>query len=101
MVVNLRVNGKFKLSRNLLKCGHFQQLFLKFPKLDMISLSLALLTTYFVTLQKVDLLLFGEFKAWKEEPTIDKTCCFLDRIYKEDIYPCLTFSKNEVRNSTI
>ncbi|XP_043565698.1 rab-3A-interacting protein isoform X1 [Chiloscyllium plagiosum] len=46
--------------------------------------------------KEVDALLFGEFKAWKEDPTIDRTCCFLDRIYKEDIYPCLTFSKSEL-----
>ncbi|XP_048405029.1 rab-3A-interacting protein isoform X2 [Stegostoma tigrinum] len=46
--------------------------------------------------KEVDSLLFGEFKAWKEEPTIDRTCCFLDRIYKEDIYPCLTFAKSEM-----
>ncbi|XP_078273450.1 rab-3A-interacting protein isoform X2 [Rhinoraja longicauda] len=51
--------------------------------------------------KEVDLLLFGEFKAWKEEPTIDKTCCFLDRIYKEDIYPCLTFSKNELASTIL
>ncbi|MGH0139593.1 UNVERIFIED_CONTAM: hypothetical protein FKN15_014696 [Acipenser sinensis] len=45
--------------------------------------------------REVDLLLFSEFKAWREEPTLERTCSFLERIYKEDIYPCLTFSKSE------
>ncbi|XP_038636344.1 rab-3A-interacting protein isoform X3 [Scyliorhinus canicula] len=51
--------------------------------------------------KEVDSLLFGEFKAWKEEPTIDRTCCFLDRVYKEDIYPCLTFSKSELASTIL
>ncbi|XP_063072910.1 rab-3A-interacting protein isoform X2 [Engraulis encrasicolus] len=45
--------------------------------------------------KEVDSLLFSEFKAWKEEPSLERSCCFLERIYKEDIYPCLTFSKSE------
>lgn len=45
---------------------------------------------------QVDSQLFSEFKAWKEEPTLSRSCCFLERVYKEDIYPCLTFSKSEV-----
>lgn len=45
----------------------------------------------------MDVQLFNEFKAWKEEPTLDRSCCFLERIYREDIYPCLTFSKSEVQ----
>lgn len=27
---------------------------------------------------------------------MDRTCPFLDKIYQEDIFPCLTFSKSEV-----
>lgn len=46
----------------------------------------------------MDSQLFSEFKAWKEEPTLDRSCCFLQRVYREDIYPCLTFSKSEVQN---
>lgn len=46
---------------------------------------------------QVDSQLFSDFKAWKEEPTLDRGCCFLERVYREDIYPCLTFSKSEVR----
>lgn len=45
---------------------------------------------------QVDNQLFSDFKAWKEEPTLDRSCCFLQRVYREDIYPCLTFSKSEV-----
>ncbi|KAM3587714.1 uncharacterized protein V6R79_012673 [Siganus canaliculatus] len=46
--------------------------------------------------REVDSQLFSDFKAWKEEPTLDRSCCFLERVYREDIYPCLTFSKNEL-----
>uniref|UniRef100_A0A3Q3BNJ4 RAB3A interacting protein (rabin3) n=1 Tax=Haplochromis burtoni TaxID=8153 RepID=A0A3Q3BNJ4_HAPBU len=49
--------------------------------------------------REVDGQLFSEFKAWKEEPTFDRSCSFLERIYREDIYPCLTFNKSEVRAS--
>lgn len=45
---------------------------------------------------QVDSLLFSEFKAWKEEPSLQRSCSFLERVYKEDIHPCLTFSKSEV-----
>lgn len=47
---------------------------------------------------QVDNQLFSDFKAWKEEPTLDRSCCFLERVYREDIYPCLSFSKSEVRD---
>lgn len=46
--------------------------------------------------REVDSLLFSEFKLWKEEPTLDRDCSFLERIYREDIYPCLTFNKSEL-----
>lgn len=46
---------------------------------------------------QVDSSLFMEFKTWKEEPTLDKSSCFLERIYREDIFPCLSFSKSEVQ----
>uniref|UniRef100_A0AAV2IXH7 GDP/GTP exchange factor Sec2 N-terminal domain-containing protein n=1 Tax=Knipowitschia caucasica TaxID=637954 RepID=A0AAV2IXH7_KNICA len=46
--------------------------------------------------REVDSQLFNEFKLWKEEPTLDRHCNFLERIYREDIYPCLTFNKSEV-----
>ncbi|XP_063783549.1 rab-3A-interacting protein isoform X2 [Pseudophryne corroboree] len=46
--------------------------------------------------KEADLSLYNEFKAWKEEPLMDRTCLFLKRIYQEDICPCLTFPKNEL-----
>uniref|UniRef100_A0A3Q3WHW5 GDP/GTP exchange factor Sec2 N-terminal domain-containing protein n=1 Tax=Mola mola TaxID=94237 RepID=A0A3Q3WHW5_MOLML len=46
--------------------------------------------------REVDSQLFSDFKAWREEPTLDRSCSFLERIYHEDIYPCLTFSKSEL-----
>ncbi|KAM9372815.1 guanine nucleotide exchange factor for Rab-3A [Phaethornis superciliosus] len=47
-------------------------------------------------LQQVDSILFSEFQAWKESPTLDKSCSFLDRIYREDVGPCLDFTKQEL-----
>uniref|UniRef100_UPI00398EF8E7 guanine nucleotide exchange factor for Rab-3A isoform X5 n=1 Tax=Pristiophorus japonicus TaxID=55135 RepID=UPI00398EF8E7 len=46
--------------------------------------------------REIDLILFDEFQAWKEEPTLDKACPFLERIYQEDISPCLSFAKHEL-----
>ncbi|XP_061770329.1 rab-3A-interacting protein isoform X3 [Nerophis ophidion] len=51
--------------------------------------------------READPQLFTEFKAWKEEPTLDRCCCFLERVYREDIYPCLTFSKSELGSSIL
>ncbi|XP_070785155.1 rab-3A-interacting protein [Enoplosus armatus] len=51
--------------------------------------------------REVDSQLFGDFKAWKEEPTLDRGCCFLERVYREDIYPCLTFSKSELGSAIL
>ncbi|XP_053271222.1 rab-3A-interacting protein [Pleuronectes platessa] len=51
--------------------------------------------------REVDIQLFGEFKAWREEPTLDRSCCFLERIYREDIFPCLTFSKSELGSAIL
>lgn len=51
--------------------------------------------------REVDGQLFGEFKAWREEPTLDRDCCFLERVYREDIYPCLTFSKSELGSAIL
>ncbi|XP_072905431.1 guanine nucleotide exchange factor for Rab-3A isoform X5 [Hemitrygon akajei] len=46
--------------------------------------------------REIDLILFDEFQTWKEEPTLDKACPFLERIYQEDIGPCLSFAKHEL-----
>ncbi|XP_017350340.1 rab-3A-interacting protein isoform X2 [Ictalurus punctatus] len=51
--------------------------------------------------KEVDSILFNEFKAWKEEPTFERSCSFLDRIYREDIYPCLTFCKSELGSAIL
>lgn len=51
--------------------------------------------------REVDSQLFSEFKAWKEEPTLDRSCCFLERVYREDIYPCLTFNKSELGSAIL
>ncbi|KAM7378519.1 hypothetical protein PAMA_013428 [Pampus argenteus] len=51
--------------------------------------------------REVDGQLFSEFKAWKEEPTLDRSCCFLDRVYREDIYPCLSFNKSELGSAIL
>uniref|UniRef100_A0A4W5K115 RAB3A interacting protein (rabin3) n=1 Tax=Hucho hucho TaxID=62062 RepID=A0A4W5K115_9TELE len=45
--------------------------------------------------RELDSLLFSEFKLWKEEPSLKRNSSFLERVYREDIYPCLTFSKSE------
>ncbi|XP_048805699.1 guanine nucleotide exchange factor for Rab-3A isoform X1 [Lagopus muta] len=47
-------------------------------------------------LRQIDSILFAEFQSWKESPTLDKSCSFLDRIYREDVGPCLDFTKQEL-----
>uniref|UniRef100_A0A4W5JKA9 RAB3A interacting protein (rabin3) n=1 Tax=Hucho hucho TaxID=62062 RepID=A0A4W5JKA9_9TELE len=49
--------------------------------------------------RELDSLLFSEFKLWKEEPSLKRNSSFLERVYREDIYPCLTFSKSEVHTT--
>ncbi|XP_044042050.1 rab-3A-interacting protein isoform X4 [Siniperca chuatsi] len=51
--------------------------------------------------REVDSQLFSDFKAWKEEPKLDRGCCFLERVYREDIYPCLTFCKSELGSAIL
>ncbi|XP_045444204.1 rab-3A-interacting protein isoform X7 [Pipistrellus kuhlii] len=48
-----------------------------------------------------DLSLYNEFRSWKDEPTMDRKCPFLDKIYQEDIFPCLTFSKSELASAVL
>uniref|UniRef100_A0A667HS48 RAB3A interacting protein like 1 n=1 Tax=Lynx canadensis TaxID=61383 RepID=A0A667HS48_LYNCA len=45
---------------------------------------------------KVDTTLFAEFQAWRESPTLDKSCPFLERVYREDVGPCLDFTMQEL-----
>ncbi|XP_068443056.1 rab-3A-interacting protein isoform X2 [Clinocottus analis] len=51
--------------------------------------------------REVDAQLFSDFKAWREEPTLDRGCCFLERVYREDIFPCLAFSKCELGSAIL
>lgn len=46
----------------------------------------------------MDTILFAEFQAWREAPTLDKTCPFLERVHREDVGPCLDFTMQEVRH---
>ncbi|PNJ22022.1 RAB3IL1 isoform 4 [Pongo abelii] len=46
--------------------------------------------------KEVDTVLFAEFQAWRESPTLDKTCPFLERVYREDVGPCLDFTMQEL-----
>ncbi|NP_001365790.1 guanine nucleotide exchange factor for Rab-3A isoform 6 [Mus musculus] len=45
---------------------------------------------------KVDTTLFAEFQAWRASPTLDKSCPFLERVYREDVGPCLDFTVQEL-----
>ncbi|XP_073903202.1 guanine nucleotide exchange factor for Rab-3A isoform X5 [Castor canadensis] len=45
---------------------------------------------------KVDTTLFTEFQTWRASPTLDKTCPFLERVYREDVGPCLDFTMQEL-----
>ncbi|XP_030323671.1 rab-3A-interacting protein isoform X2 [Calypte anna] len=51
--------------------------------------------------KEADVSLYNEFRSWKDEPTMDRTCPFLDKIYREDIFPCLTFSKSELASAVL
>uniref|UniRef100_A0A3B3Z7T6 Uncharacterized protein n=1 Tax=Periophthalmus magnuspinnatus TaxID=409849 RepID=A0A3B3Z7T6_9GOBI len=42
------------------------------------------------------LFLFAEFLMWKEHPSLERSSAFLSRIYKEDIGPCLSFTRSEL-----
>ncbi|KAF6105811.1 RAB3A interacting protein like 1 [Phyllostomus discolor] len=45
--------------------------------------------------KEVDTTLFAEFQAWRESPTWDKNSPFLERVYREDVGPCLDFTMQE------
>ncbi|XP_063133178.1 guanine nucleotide exchange factor for Rab-3A isoform X5 [Rattus norvegicus] len=46
--------------------------------------------------KEVDTTLFAEFQAWRASPTLDKNCPFLERVYREDVGPCLDFTVQEL-----
>ncbi|XP_070802780.1 rab-3A-interacting protein [Pituophis catenifer annectens] len=51
--------------------------------------------------KEADISLYNEFRSWKDDPTMDRTCPFLNTIYEEDIFPCLTFSKSELASAVL
>ncbi|XP_066490761.1 rab-3A-interacting protein isoform X2 [Tiliqua scincoides] len=51
--------------------------------------------------KEADLALYNEFRSWKDDPTMDRSCTFLTKIYQEDIFPCLTFSKSELASAVL
>ncbi|XP_072242068.1 guanine nucleotide exchange factor for Rab-3A [Leuresthes tenuis] len=46
--------------------------------------------------REMDSILFAEFLLWREHPSLDRSSAFLSRIYREDIGPCLTFTRSEL-----
>ncbi|XP_056137307.1 guanine nucleotide exchange factor for Rab-3A isoform X2 [Lampris incognitus] len=49
--------------------------------------------------RELDSIMYAEFLAWKENPSLDRSSAFLSRIYREDIGPCLSFSRSELSQS--
>ncbi|KAM9754383.1 guanine nucleotide exchange factor for Rab-3A isoform 3-T4 [Menidia menidia] len=45
---------------------------------------------------QMDSILFAEFLMWKEHPSLDRSSAFLSRIYREDVGPCLSFTRSEL-----
>ncbi|XP_039989685.1 guanine nucleotide exchange factor for Rab-3A isoform X3 [Xiphias gladius] len=46
--------------------------------------------------KEMDSVLYAEFLMWKEHPSLDRSSAFLSRIYREDIGPCLSFTRSEL-----
>ncbi|XP_076589705.1 guanine nucleotide exchange factor for Rab-3A isoform X1 [Chaetodon auriga] len=46
--------------------------------------------------RQVDSVLYAEFLMWKENPSLERSSAFLSRIYREDIGPCLSFTRSEL-----
>ncbi|CAJ1056545.1 guanine nucleotide exchange factor for Rab-3A isoform X3 [Xyrichtys novacula] len=46
--------------------------------------------------REMDSILYAEFLLWKEKPSLDRSSAFLSRIYREDISPCLSFTRSEL-----
>ncbi|KAM3870329.1 guanine nucleotide exchange factor for Rab-3A [Diretmus argenteus] len=49
--------------------------------------------------RQMDSVLYAEFLTWKEQPSLDRSSAFLSRIYREDIAPCLSFTRSELSQS--
>ncbi|KAG7522215.1 hypothetical protein JOB18_016173 [Solea senegalensis] len=46
--------------------------------------------------REMDSVLYAEFLMWKEHPSLDHSSAFLSRIYREDIGPCLSFTRSQL-----
>ncbi|XP_018537726.1 guanine nucleotide exchange factor for Rab-3A isoform X4 [Lates calcarifer] len=46
--------------------------------------------------REMDSVLYAEFLMWREHPSLDRSSAFLSRIYREDIGPCLSFTRSEL-----
>uniref|UniRef100_A0A3P9M196 RAB3A interacting protein (rabin3)-like 1 n=1 Tax=Oryzias latipes TaxID=8090 RepID=A0A3P9M196_ORYLA len=44
----------------------------------------------------MDSILYTEFLLWRECPSLDRSSAFLSRVYREDIGPCLSFTRSEL-----
>ncbi|XP_046890029.1 guanine nucleotide exchange factor for Rab-3A isoform X4 [Hypomesus transpacificus] len=49
--------------------------------------------------KEMDSVLFAEFLAWRERPCLERSSAFLGRVYREDIGPCLSFTRSELSQS--
>ncbi|XP_019712570.1 guanine nucleotide exchange factor for Rab-3A isoform X2 [Hippocampus comes] len=46
--------------------------------------------------REMDSVLYAEFLMWKEHPSLDRSSALMNRIYREDIAPCLSFTRSEL-----
>uniref|UniRef100_A0A3Q2NX23 RAB3A interacting protein like 1 n=1 Tax=Fundulus heteroclitus TaxID=8078 RepID=A0A3Q2NX23_FUNHE len=46
--------------------------------------------------REMDSVLFAEFLSWNQHPSLDRSSAFLSRVYREDIGPCLSFTRSEL-----
>ncbi|KAL3061418.1 hypothetical protein OYC64_009572 [Pagothenia borchgrevinki] len=46
--------------------------------------------------REMDSVLYAEFLMWKENLSVERSSAFLSRVYREDIGPCLSFTKSEL-----
>uniref|UniRef100_A0A4W5JZC6 Uncharacterized protein n=1 Tax=Hucho hucho TaxID=62062 RepID=A0A4W5JZC6_9TELE len=47
----------------------------------------------------MDNILYAEFLTWRNRPSLDRSSAFLGRLYREDIGPCLSFTRSEFSQS--
>ncbi|KAM8891756.1 guanine nucleotide exchange factor for Rab-3A isoform 3-T4 [Spinachia spinachia] len=46
--------------------------------------------------REMDSVLYAEFLLWKENPGVERSSAFLSRIHREDVGPCLSFTRSEL-----